>query len=251
MLFVFSVPIRYSRWRDLSLTWINFTYFYCVMLKPVHLLRRCLLFGDLSELQLAELARIAGDRRFSKGESIFREGEAGVGFYIVALGKVKIFKSSPEGKEQILHIFGPGEPFGEVAVFHGLPYPASAEAMSEAELYFFPRAEFVALLEKNTSLALNMLAVLAMRLRRFATQIEHLSLKEVPGRLAMYLLYMAEEQNSGDQVLLDIPKGQLANLLGTSPETLSRIFQKMSEEGLIQVDGRRIVLLNKAALADR
>lgn len=122
---------------------------------------------------------------------------------------------------------------------------------SEAELYFFPRQRFVALLEKNSSLALNMLAVLAMRLRRFATQIEHLTLREVPGRLAMYLLYMAREQKNMQQVALDIPKGQLASLLGTSPETLSRIFQKMSEEGLIQVEGKRILLLDPEALAGR
>lgn len=96
-----------------------------------------------------------------------------------------------------------------------------------------------------------MLAVLAMRLRRFATQIEHLTLREVPGRLAMYLLYMAREQKNMQQVTLDIPKGQLASLLGTSPETLSRIFQKMSEEGLIQVEGKRILLLDPEALAER
>lgn len=251
MLFVFSVPIRYSREDKPSLTWINSTHFFIAMHNAIHLLRQSTLFGGLSETQLADLARIAGRRRCVKGESIFREGEAGIGFYLVASGKVKIFKSSPEGKEQILHIFGRGEPFGEVPVFHGLPYPASAEAMSEAELLFFPRARFVELLENNTSLALNMLAVLAMRLRRFTTQIEHLSLKEVPGRLAMYLLYMAGEQKTSDQVLLDIPKGQLASLLGTSPETLSRIFQKMSEEGLIQVDGKRIALLDPAALAER
>ncbi|NLZ17577.1 MAG: Crp/Fnr family transcriptional regulator [Desulfobulbaceae bacterium] len=221
------------------------------MLKPIQLLHQCMLFSTLSEGQLAELAEISSKHRYDKGDTIFREGDAGIGFYIVASGKVKIFKSSPEGKEQILHIFGRGEPIGEVPVFHGLPYPASAEALRDSELLFFPRAQFVGLLEKHTSLALNMLAVLSKRLRRFATQIEHLSLKEVPGRLAMYLLYMAEEQKNMNEVVLDIPKGQLANLLGTSPETLSRIFLKMSEEGLIQVEGKRITLLDVAALAER
>lgn len=221
------------------------------MLKPIQLLSQSMLFSGLSEAQLAELAGITNKRRCRKGEIIFREADPGIGFYIIAAGRVKVFKSSPEGKEQILHIFGQGEPIGEVPVFHGLPYPATAEALSDAELYFFPRPQFVALIEKNSSLALNMLAVLAQRLRRFSTQIEHLSLKEVPGRLAMYLLYMAEEQKNTSQVVLDIPKGQLASLLGTSPETLSRIFQKMSEEGLIQVEGKRIELLDTAALAER
>ncbi len=221
------------------------------MLKPIQLLSQSMLFSGLSEAQLAELAGITNKRRCRKGEIIFREADPGIGFYIIAAGRVKVFKSSPEGKEQILHIFGQGEPIGEVPVFHGLPYPATAEALSDAELYFFPRPQFVALIEKNSSLALNMLAVLAQRLRRFSTQIEHLSLKEVPGRLAMYLLYMAEEQKNTSQVVLDIPKGQLASLLGTSPETLSRIFQKMSEEGLIQVEGKRIELLDTVALAER
>lgn len=221
------------------------------MLKPIQLLSQSMLFSGLSEAQLAELAGITNKRRCRKGEIIFREADPGIGFYIIAAGRVKVFKSSPEGKEQILHIFGQGEPIGEVPVFHGLPYPATAEALSDVELYFFPRPQFVALIEKNSSLALNMLAVLAQRLRRFSTQIEHLSLKEVPGRLAMYLLYMAEEQKNTSQVVLDIPKGQLASLLGTSPETLSRIFQKMSEEGLIQVEGKRIELLDTVALAER
>ncbi len=101
------------------------------------------------------------------------------------------------------------------------------------------------------SLALSMLAMLSLRLRRFAAQVESLSLKEVPGRLAAHLIYLTEEQNRTDQVMLDIPKGQLASLLGTSPETLSRIFSKMSDEGLIRVDGKRIELLDYEELLER
>ena len=96
-----------------------------------------------------------------------------------------------------------------------------------------------------------MLAVLAQRLRRFATQIENLSLKEVPGRLAAYLGYLAEEQERADLVVLDIRKGQLASLLGTSSETLSRIFARMTDEGLIRVEGKTIHLLDQAALRER
>jgi CRP/FNR family transcriptional regulator len=182
---------------------------------------------------------------------VFHEGDPGIGFYMVAAGKVKIYKMSPDGKEQILHIFGPGEPFGEVPVFHGNPFPANASTLTEAELLFFPRPAFVELITRTPSLALNMLAVLAQRLRRFATQIENLSLKEVPGRLASYLGYLAEEQGNPDRVVLDIPKGQLASLLGASSETLSRIFARMTDEGLIRVEGRTIHLLDQAALRER
>ncbi len=201
-----------------------------------------ILFKGIPDLQLVEIATIVVTKAVRRGETIFFEGDEGVGFYMVAEGKVKIFKTSLEGREQILHIFGPGEPFGEVPVFHGQPFPANAVALNAGKLLFFPREEFIRLVHANPSIALNMLAVLSMRLRRFATQIEHLSLKEVPGRLASHLLYLVEEQGRSDQVSLDIPKGQLASLLGTSPETLSRIFAKMSDDGIIQVQGKVITV---------
>jgi CRP/FNR family transcriptional regulator len=221
------------------------------MTRKDDLLGRSLLFNGLPPEQLHEIAGITVRKSCAKGVTIFREGEPAIGFYMVTAGKVKIFKTSPDGKEQILHIFGAGEPFGEVPVFHGSPYPANAEALTEAELLFFPRTEFVNLVTTTPSLALNMLAMLSLRLRRFATQIENLTLKEVPGRLASYLFYLIEEQRNPDRVTLDIPKGQLASLLGATSETLSRIFAKMSEEGLIRVEGKTIFILDAERLKQR
>ncbi|MCP3887329.1 MAG: Crp/Fnr family transcriptional regulator [Desulfobulbaceae bacterium] len=210
-----------------------------------------ILFEGLPSDQIDILAEIAIEKKYQRGQNIFFEGDLGTGFYMVGAGKVKIFKVSPSGKEHILHIFGTGEPFGEVPVFHGKPFPASAEALAKTTTIFFPRDKFVHLVERNPSIALNMLAVLSFRLRRFATQIENLSLKEVPARLAGYLLYLSQEQDDSEQVELDISKGQLASLLGTIPETLSRIFAKMSDEGLIIVQGRKITLLNMQGLMDK
>jgi CRP/FNR family transcriptional regulator len=96
-----------------------------------------------------------------------------------------------------------------------------------------------------------MLAVLSFRLRRFASQIESLSLKEVPARLANYLIYLSEEQNGAEDIVLDISKGQLASLLGTIPETLSRIFSRMSEQGLIHVNGRTITIVDRRGLMEK
>jgi len=210
-----------------------------------------ILFEGLPSQQLEDIANIAIEKKFQRGQSIFFEGDLGIGFYMVAEGKVKIFKVSPAGKEHILHIFGFGEPFGEVPVFHGQPFPASAEALVNTKTIFFPREKFIKLVESNPSIALNMLAVLSLRLRRFASQIESLSLKEVPSRLANYLIYLSQEQGGTDEIELDISKGQLASLLGTIPETLSRIFSKMSDEGLITVSGRKINLVNKQGLYDK
>jgi CRP/FNR family transcriptional regulator len=216
-----------------------------------NLISRSILFKGLPAPILRQLAGIAQERRFYRNEVIFFERDEAVGFYLVAQGQVKVFKMSLDGREQILHVFGPGEPFGEVAVFSGQPFPANAASMGPSATLFFPRHEFVSLLHASPDMALSMLAMLSLRLRRFAAQIESLSLKEVPSRLATHLVYLAEEQGRADQVQLDIPKGQLASLLGTSPETLSRILASMSAEGLIRVDGKRIELLDYQELLER
>jgi len=208
------------------------------------------LFKGLPENQLQDIHQIAREKHVAKGETIFLEGQDCNGFYLIASGMVKVFKLSNDGKEQILHFFGPGEPIGEVPVFSGRPFPANAEAMVKSRLIFFPRQAFVSLISDNPSLSLNMLAVLSLRLREFTVQIESLSLKEVPARLAAYLIYLSNEQAAEDSVTLAISKGQLASLLGTIPETLSRIFAKMTEEGLIEVHGRTIHLLDLTGLGE-
>ncbi len=206
------------------------------------------LFSGLPVDQRKDLSQLAVHKSYHKGDVIFSEGDKGSGFYVITAGQVKIFKVSSEGKEQILHIFGPGEPIGEVPVFTGQPFPAYAEALAKSHLLFFPRIAFMDLIAGNPSLALNMLAVLSMRLRQFTVQVENLSLKEVPGRLASYLIYLSGEQENRLSVKLTISKGQLASLLGTIPETLSRIFAKMSDQQLIAVNGRQIRLLDPAGL---
>ncbi|MDJ0780461.1 MAG: Crp/Fnr family transcriptional regulator [Desulfosarcinaceae bacterium] len=207
------------------------------------------LFGGLAEADVKQVRQIATDRFYGRGETIFLEGDPGDGFYIVAAGKVKIFKVSLEGKEQILHIYGPGNPFGEVPVFSGDNFPANAVTLVKSHLLFFARSAFVTLITANPSLCMNMLAVLSMRLREFTVQIENLSLKEVPGRLASYLLYLSEEQSApGGTIHLPISKGQLASLLGTIPETLSRILAKLSGQEMIGVRGNEIEIKDKALL---
>jgi CRP/FNR family transcriptional regulator len=208
------------------------------------------LFQGLPRKQLLELAELAEKRAFDRGESIFAEGDEGTGFYVVLSGQVRVFKLSPEGREQVLHIFGPGEPFGEVPVFAGEHFPAHAEALQKSRLLFFSRRSFIDLIEKEPGLAMNMLAVLSRRLRQFTRLIEDLSLKEVPGRLAAYLLYASEGSGKGDLLELDISKAQLASILGTIPETLSRILAKMSQSEMIEVKGRTIRIRDREALEE-
>ena len=201
------------------------------------------LFQNLEEKNYQDLSGIIRTRKFKKGEIIFSEYDSADGFYVAVLGRVKIFKSSPEGKEQILHIFGPGDPFGEIAVFTGKNFPASAQTLEACDTLFFPKDAFIGLIKKDPALSLNMLSVLSMRLKRFSTLIEDLSLKEVPGRLAAYLLYLSDRNDSCEELILDISKSQLASILGTIPETLSRILSKMTRENLIESDGKRKFLI--------
>jgi CRP/FNR family transcriptional regulator len=202
------------------------------------------LWRGLPEDQLDALAKIAIAKIYRKGEVIFEEGDEGRGFFVVKSGRVKVFKLSADGKEQILHFFGDGEHFAEVPAFDGQCFPASAATVEKTELLFFPRTAFLALLQQHPTLALAMLAVSARHLRRMAQIIENLSFKEVPGRLAVYLLYLSDRNGKGEEVELDMTKAQLAAFLGTIPETLSRVFAKMSQDGLISLDGSRIKLLN-------
>jgi CRP-like cAMP-binding protein len=213
-----------------------------------HFIREIPLFAGLIDEQIQWLAVIVEKRKYSRGKVIFTEGEEATGLYVLHTGRVKIYKLSSEGKEQILHIFGPGEPFGEVAVFAGGQFPAYAEALEVSETLFFPRKKIVELLTKDPSMAMNMLAMLSKRLKYFTQLVENLSLKEVPQRLAAYLLVLATMKDKRDTVELDIAKGQLASLLGTIPETLSRILNKMTIQGYIEVEGRQIKLLDRQSL---
>lgn len=222
----------------------------CIMKNYRNLLTDSILFNALSDEHTDAILGIAVEKTTNSGELIFSDGDPGDGFYIAADGLVKIYKLSPDGKEQILHMFGPGEPFGEVPVFSGKAFPANAETVKKSKLLFFPRQAFVNLITENPSIALSMLAVLAKRLRHFTVQVENLSLKEVPARLAGYLILLSEEQENTEMVQLKISKGQLASFLGTIPETLSRMLKKMSDQGLIDVDGRKIWLRDFDGLID-
>lgn len=206
------------------------------------------LFRGLSPEQYKELAMLTTIQEYGRGQTIFLEGEEGKGFFIVMDGSVKIYKLSHDGKEQILHIFGSGEPFAEAAVFVGAAFPAHALALQKSRVLFIPRAAFIDLIRAEPSLALNMLAALSFRLKSFAHMIEELSLKEVPGRLAAHLLYLQAQQHGAGTVTLEIGKAQLASLLGTIPETLSRILAKLAKQGFLSVVGPEITILDKEGL---
>jgi CRP/FNR family transcriptional regulator len=220
----------------------------------IELLRRCPLFAGLREEDLKRMRAIALLKQIERKEILFSDGEAAKGFYVVLSGKVKLYKVSPEGKEQILHVVSAPDAFAEAALFLEGSYPAFAEALTDCQLLFFPKRDFLQFIEKNPQLSINMIVTLSHYLRRFASLIEELSLKEVSSRIAKYLvdlsLKLSKEGKSAREVELDLSKTQLALKLGTISETLSRTLAKMKTKGIIDVKKNRIIILNREALEE-
>ena len=214
----------------------------------LHFLSNTQIFQGLESTDLENLAQLCCKRTYTKGDSLFFQGERADGFLIVYSGRIKVYKLSSNGREQILHIFGEGDHFAEVPAFDGDCFPASASALEQTEVFFFPRQLFLTLLEQNPNLAINLVKSFARHLRRFSHLVDNLSLREVPGRLATYLLALSQKSNNADNIKLDISKGQLAALLGTIPETLSRAFYKLDRDGIIAINGASIDLCDRTAL---
>jgi CRP-like cAMP-binding protein len=221
-----------------------------------HWLQGTLAFRGLSRSQLASIVQVAQAQVFGKGDLIFRQGGDATGFFVVRWGRVKVFRVSSAGKEQILNIFETGDNFAEVAALDGKPFPASAATLEPSELIFFPRGSFLDLLHQNPDISINILISLSQYLRHLTDVIEELSFKDVPQRLATYLLRLdasslalqSPPEDRGTVVVLDLTKSQLASALGTIPATLSRAFYHLSREGLIAVNGAQIAILDRDGL---
>jgi CRP-like cAMP-binding protein len=220
----------------------------------VELLKQCPLFAGLREEDLKRIRGVALLKQVGKREVLFSDGEQAKGFYVILSGKVKLYKISPEGKEQILHMVSAPDAFAEAALFHEGSYPAFAEALVDSQLLFFPKRDFIHLIERNPQLSINMIISLSHFLRKFASLIEELSLKEVSSRVAKYLIDLslksAKDGKNLKEVDLDLSKTQLASKLGTISETLSRTLSKMKAKGVIDVNKNKILILNRELLEE-
>jgi CRP/FNR family transcriptional regulator len=215
------------------------------------LLRRVPYFSGLSDELLAALAAVAIERRYARGEMIFLEGESCTALNVVARGEVKIFKVSPQGREQVLHQTGPGGTFNDVAALDGGPNPASAAATLDTVLLCIPRAELRRLTQAYPTLAWALIESLARRARHLVGMVEDLSLRSVKARLAKLLLAEAEraatltELNRGQMVT----QAEMAARLGTVREMVGRALRELADERLISLDRHRIVIADRERLA--
>jgi len=222
--------------------------------KMVDYLRQMPIFSALGKDDLARLASTTSTRRIDKGEALFHEGDEANGFYLLTEGRIKVFKITPDGREQTLHFISPGETFAEVALFSGSTYPAAAQSLERSEVVFFPRADLLGIVEKNPQFSLGIMAGFARWVRQFNTLLSEYT-KAVPSRLAGYLLAEALRQQptalaDGARVTLEVNKTEIASLLGTISATLSRAFAQLRDAGLIEVSDREIVIRDLARLRD-
>jgi CRP/FNR family transcriptional regulator len=216
-------------------------------------LEKTALLSSLTTAELKLLSARTVRRSFHAGELLFSEGEPCHGLHIIARGKVRIFKTSLGGREQVLAMNHPGESVAELPVFDGGPYPASAMAVEDAEIAFISRRDFQAYCMEHPAVALKVLAVVGARLRRLVEIIEELSFTTIRQRLISTLLRLAESEGKqterGIEFLLPASHQELANQLGTVRELISRNLMRLQAEGLLDVDAREIVVKDKKGLS--
>jgi CRP/FNR family transcriptional regulator len=208
------------------------------------ILKQSFIFSSLNEDELAELAKLAIERSFVPDEFIFWDGDAPEWFYIIAEGRVKVVKHSSLGKEFIIAFFGPGEIFGEVAVFENKPYPASAQAVAETKVLGIKRKDFLSFLAQRPGVALRIISVLGGRLRDAQGRLKDLAGERVEQRLARTLLMLSAKLGS----TLPFTRQEIADMAGTTTETAIRFMSRLKDGGIIRSTRGKIIILNETKL---
>jgi len=210
-------------------------------------LKSILYFSDISFAELESIRKLFFEKTADRAEMLLLEGESAANLYFVASGVVKMFKTSAEGKEQILSIVRPGESFNDVPIFDGGPNPASARAMGPVFLYGIRKNDMEAILRKHPQIALNVIKVLASRVRQLVSLVENLSFKHVIGRVAKILLeHVGGEMGRGPR----LTQQEMAAMAGTAREVVGRSLKALEEEGAIKLDHHRIIITDKEVLKE-
>ena len=215
-------------------------------------LKRTAMFGDLSETDLRALADRASLRSLARGEILFFEGDEGAGVYVIVEGSVRAFRESLEGREQVIHVETAGATIAEIPAFDDGPYPSTVAGEEDSLLLFINKHDVRRLCLEHPQIALAALKVLATRVRRTAALVEQLSLFEVDQRLARLLLSEARARGKreGATVVVELilTNQQIAARIGSVREVVSRALNRLQQNGLIAVDGRRITIADEAVL---
>ena len=212
------------------------------------LLKSLPLFSELGDDELVEIWKLVQTRSYKKSNIILFEEDPGDSLFIIKEGKVKITRLSEEGREVILSILGEGEFFGEMSILDGEARSANVIALADSEVFVLKRQEFINILTTNPQIAITLLEELAARIRKSDQQIEYLSLADAENRVAMTLLRLAEESGTfkmGQVTIEELPMQQdMANMSGTSRETISRMLSEFTEKEYIDRKGKKLIILD-------
>lgn len=218
-------------------------------------LRRVPLFRRLGEDDLARLAKVAMLRAWSKGETLFEEGDPSDQFLVVTVGRIKVFKVTPDGRHLILEIFGPGDPVGAVAVYEERPYPATAIAIEDSEAVTIPRRDFFRLLDTQPTLVRGLLLAMTRRLVELTLRLSELTGGRIESRVARLFLKLGENlgqpTEEGDLFIpLPLSRQELADLIGTTIETAIRIMSRWGKEGIVETRSDGFLVRDPDTLED-
>lgn len=215
------------------------------MAVQLEFLKSILYFSDLGLAELESIRELVFEKTADRAEMVLLEGESAANLYLVASGVVKVFRTSAEGKEQILSIVRPGESFNDVPIFDGGPNPASAQTMGPVLLYGIKKDDMEAILRDHPQITLNVIKVLARRVRHLVSLVEDLSFRHVIGRVAKILFeHIGGEMGRGPR----LTQQEMAAMAGTAREVVGRSLKALEEEGAIKLDRHRIIITDKEAL---
>jgi CRP/FNR family transcriptional regulator, cyclic AMP receptor protein len=210
------------------------------------------IFAALTDAEIESLAARTAVRSYSGGELLFSEGDPCAGLFLIASGRVRIYKGSSNGREQVLAVEGAGGSIAELPVFDGDAYPASAAALESSELLFVSRKDFRTVCLEHPEVALKVLQVVGARLRRLVGIIEELSFATVRHRLISWLLRQAETEgratDRGAALLLSVGHQEIASQIGTVRELVSRNLTRLQAQGFISVNCREVTILDRPRL---
>lgn len=206
------------------------------------------IFADLEEETLTKISLLGKKKIYEKDSVILLEHEAGTALFVIVHGKVKVSRVSDDGKEVILSILGDSDFFGEMAILDGLNRSANVTAIETSEIFLIQRSDFLDLLYNHPEISISLLQELTKRLRAADMKIKSLSLKDAEGKVATVILQLADDIGKIKQGIVEIEKlpfqQDLANMAGTSRETISRTLHAFSKRGLIELDGNKLRILN-------
>lgn len=217
-------------------------------MKNTDYLKNIAFFSDLQDEDLESISNISLERSYKKNMIVFMEGEPGEAFYYIKSGKVKIFRTYEDGKEHIVTICTEGDVFGEATLFSNSPYPASAAIYEDSVIGIIKNSHLEALVQNNTELALRIIKILAKKLIFAQQKIKDLAFNDVFARIASQILKLGKEYGSssekGIRIDIELSRQELADMVGTTRETVSRAIGRFKKEKSLTEEKDRLVILN-------